>query len=145
MDEVKELPLELVINMKKTQINVSLDYVEQAGLLMEFINFTLSPQAFGLECWEDFFIEFAKQHPDKFQVTPETERVEYCVYMEKGKRYETKIAPLPPQLERHFMCKLLHERVVRRQEDGTFKAVCNKCDDDAKPRRVGKKRKRLDG
>lgn len=99
-----DLPLACIIDMKKTEINISLKYIEEAGLLNEFIEFTTSENSFGLQKWEDYFTEFAKKYPEKFQITPEHEKVEYCVYMQDGQKQECKIPKLKNENEILISC-----------------------------------------
>lgn len=106
-----ELPLSLIMNMKKTEINIFLDLIKEAGLLNEFIEFTTDESTFNFQKWEDYFTEFAKKYPKKFHITPDDEKLEYCIYFKGSERKEKKIPKLPSEVELKILLNCLIEKI----------------------------------
>jgi len=71
---IDDLPPEMRANFLNKQMDVILEIIEQAGLLLEFQAFTESEEVLKIKSFDELCTEFAKKHPDKLFIVPTEDR-----------------------------------------------------------------------
>lgn len=69
-----DLPQETKNAFLKQQIDIVINIIEKAGLLLEFLSFVESEEAFKVKSFDELCIEFAKKYPEKLYTVPSKDR-----------------------------------------------------------------------
>lgn len=71
---LEDLPPEIRKTFLNQQVDIILDIIEKAGLLLEFRAFTESEEIFNIKSFDELCTEFAKKYPEKLHVISNSDR-----------------------------------------------------------------------
>lgn len=80
----EDLSSEIKQTFFKAEVDIVLEIIEKAGLLLEFGRFVESEDAFNVKSFDEVCIEFAMRYPEKLHIISEENRYDMIFIKEES-------------------------------------------------------------